>query len=356
MEVALLTEKLPFFDRIPLQLRALYESFGYRKYRMDKFETYDTYRENKNFLTGEGIITFTGAGGRLMALKPDVTISIIKNVDPEDVREKLFYHENVFRMKKGDGEVREISQTGLEYIGADDAFSEAEVVILAAKSLSLLDENDILNIGHMGFLSGVFGDLSEELLDALAGKNRAALAEICGDAELAETLCTLCEKPTAELEFLKGLVKNERTQAAFEELKTLAGLLCAAGLDENIRIDFSTVNAPDYYNGIVMRGYISKAASAVLAGGRYDSMMRRFGKPQTALGFAIYLGELERVFYEPSEFDADILLVYGECDPREALEKAEKMRAQGYTVRAEKDQNGGVRAKKTIVLGANQDA
>lgn len=350
-----MTEKLPLFDRIPLRLRALYERCGYQKYRMDKLETYDTYRENKSFLTGERIITFTGAGGRLMALKPDVTLSIIKNITPEAVRVKLFYDENVFRMKKNDGEVREIGQTGLEYIGADDAFSEAEVVILAAQSLALLDENYFLNIGHMGFLSGVFGDLNDELLSALAGKNRAALAGLCGDGH-AQTLCTLCEKPTGELEFLKGLVKNERTQAAFEELKALAGLLCAAGLEERVRIDFSTVNSPDYYNGVVMRGYISKAASAVLAGGRYDGMMRRFGKPQSAIGFAIYLGELERVFYEPSEFDTDILLVYGDCDPRTVLKKAEELRARGFSVRAEKDQSAGVRAKKTIVLGDHEDA
>lgn len=346
-----MTEKLPLFDRIPLQLRALYECCGYQKYRMDKFETYDTYRENKSFLTGERIITFTGAGGRLMALKPDVTLSIIKNVAPNAVRVKLFYDENVFRMKKSDGEVREIGQTGLEYIGADDAFSEAEVVILAAKSLALLDENYILNIGHMGFLVGIFDELSEEFLNALAGKNRAALAAICGDDELAQTLCTLCEKPTKELDFLKGLVKNERTQAAFEELKALAGLLCAAGLEERVRIDFSTVNSPDYYNGIVMRGYISKATSAVLAGGRYDGLMRRFDKPQNAIGFAIYLGELERVFYEPREFDTDILLVYGDCDPCEVLQEAEEMRAHGFSVRAEKDQSAGVRAKKTIIMG-----
>jgi len=261
-----MTEKLPFFDRIPLQLRALYESFGYKKYRMDKFETYDTYRENKDFLTGEGIITFTGAGGRLMALKPDVTISIIKNTDPEAVREKLFYNENVFRMQKGDGEVREIGQTGLEYIGAGDAYAEAEVVILAAKSLALLDENYILNIGHMGFLTGIFGDLNEDVLAALAGKNRTALAAVCGDSELTEQICTLCEKPTERLEFLEKFVKNDRTRTAFEELKALAGLLCAAGIEDRVRIDFSTVNAADYYNGVVMRGYISKAASAVLAG------------------------------------------------------------------------------------------
>lgn len=351
-----MTEKLPLFDRIPLRLRALYERCGYQKYRMDKLETYDTYRENKSFLTGERIITFTGAGGRLMALKPDVTLSIIKNITPEAVRVKLFYDENVFRMKKNDGEVREIGQTGLEYIGADDAFSEAEVVILAAQSLALLDENYLLNIGHMGFLAGIFGDLSEEFLTALAGKNRTALAAICGDETLVQTLCALCEKPTEKLECLKELVKNERTLIAFEELRALAVLLCAAGLEERVRIDFSTVNSPDYYNGVVMRGYISKAASAVLAGGRYDGMMRRFGKPQSAIGFAIYLGELERVFYEPQEFDTDILLVYGDCDPRTVLKTAEELRVRGFSVRAEKDQSAGVRAKKTIVLGDHEDA
>ncbi len=85
------------FWELPLKLSYLYERRGYSRYRMGKFEPYDFYMENKQFLKSEGIITFTDAEGRLMALKPDVTMSILKSVAPDSGPRKLYYNESVFR-------------------------------------------------------------------------------------------------------------------------------------------------------------------------------------------------------------------------------------------------------------------
>ena len=100
--------KLPFREQLPLKLCSIYEQYGYKKYRMDKFELYDIYRENKSFLKYDGIITFTNPNGRLMALKPDVTMSIVKNTTDSSDSSKLYYNENVFRMKSGGTEYSEI--------------------------------------------------------------------------------------------------------------------------------------------------------------------------------------------------------------------------------------------------------
>ena len=69
-------------ERAVLTLRQLYEGYGYRHYRIEKFESYDLYRENRNFLNEETAITFPDSRGRLMALKPDVTMSIVKSYEP----------------------------------------------------------------------------------------------------------------------------------------------------------------------------------------------------------------------------------------------------------------------------------
>ena len=61
------------------RLRGLYEKYGYRRFKMSKFEAYDLYVRNKDFLVSDRMITFTDARGVLMALKPDVTLSILKN-------------------------------------------------------------------------------------------------------------------------------------------------------------------------------------------------------------------------------------------------------------------------------------
>ena len=66
-------------EQVSFSLRALFEQYGYRKFKMSKFEEYDFYAENRSFLHSEAILTFTGLDGKLLALKPDVTLSIVKN-------------------------------------------------------------------------------------------------------------------------------------------------------------------------------------------------------------------------------------------------------------------------------------
>ena len=78
------------------KLRALFIKNGYRKFKMNKFEEYDLYSKNKDFLVSEGVIVFNDTNGKLLALKPDVTLSIIKNSkDDAQTIEKVFYNENV---------------------------------------------------------------------------------------------------------------------------------------------------------------------------------------------------------------------------------------------------------------------
>ena len=88
-------------EKAVFQLRSLYRKYGYSQYKMSKFEEYDLYVRNKNFLVSDNIITFTDTDGKLMALKPDVTLSIIKNTkDESDSVQKVYYNENVYRVSR----------------------------------------------------------------------------------------------------------------------------------------------------------------------------------------------------------------------------------------------------------------
>ena len=134
-------------------LQKLYRRYGYIPYKMSRFEEYDLYVRNKDFLVSDQIITFSDRSGRLLALKPDVTLSIVKNAPEQPgVVQKVYYQENVYR------DYREILQTGLECVGDLGDYEIAEVVLLAAKSLALLGENWVLDISHMGLLAAVLED------------------------------------------------------------------------------------------------------------------------------------------------------------------------------------------------------
>ena len=162
-------------EAVSLRLRQLYRRHGYLPYRMSKFESYDLYVRNKRFLLSENILTFTDTDGRLMALKPDVTLSIIKNTrDTAGALQKVYYNENVYRAAPDSG-YREIMQTGLECIGRLDAFAIGEVLSLAARSLAAISGSYILDLSHMGFVAGLLEGLEEdaasELLTESSRKN-----------------------------------------------------------------------------------------------------------------------------------------------------------------------------------------
>ena len=347
------------WERAPLRLRAMYERFGYAKYRMSRFEAYDIYRENKEFLRGEGIVTFTDASGRLMALKPDVTMSIVKNIAKDTPPQKLYYNESVFRTEQG--ELREINQMGLEYIGGGEGYADAEVIALAVDTLAVIADEYTLDISHMGYISamlmnlGLNGDSGEAVLSALRQKNPGELRALAKEFELSEqgtaallTVEHLRGELGALLESGQLPVLNEGMNDALTELQGLYRTLSAVG--KRVSLDFSVINDLDYYNGLVFRGYIRSAPRSVLAGGRYDKLMLRFGKPMTAIGFALYLTSLDRVFRAPKDYDVDTILIYGDAPPERVAVVVREIIAEGCTVRADRTMPAEIRARRVLEL------
>ena len=128
-------------ERASFALRALYEAAGCRKYHMGRFEEYGLYQENRSFLSSEQVITFTDLDGRLLALKPDVTLSIAKTAQPAPGETlKYYYHENVYRPSAESHTFKEISQMGLELLGEVKEPEVRQTVCLAARSLEQMGQ------------------------------------------------------------------------------------------------------------------------------------------------------------------------------------------------------------------------
>lgn len=296
-------------EKIILELRSLYTKYGYKAFKMSKFEEYDLYGSNKDFLVSGNCITFTDSDGRLLALKPDVTFSIIKNLDDTvGGIQKVYYNENVYRSTKKAGGFSEIMQTGIECMGDITSTEVCEVITLAARSLYAISEDYILDISHMGILSGLFSamELSEsnktELLSAVAEKNTGAIVALCDSFGVGEALCNkLLElldaygEPESALKKISAAIVNAQMQSAYNELCEVYNKLLEMGYEKNINIDCSVVNDMNYYNGIVFKGFIHGVPEGVLSGGRYDRLMERVNKKAGAIGFAVYLDEVDRI-------------------------------------------------------------
>ena len=133
-------------ERVAFTLRTLYKSYGYLPYKMNKFEPYDLYASNKEFLVGDGVITFNDTDGKLLALKPDVTLSIIRNGKDDGATQKVFYNENVYRISGETKQFKEIMQAGLECVGNVGVYETYETLYLAASSLREISERFVLRV------------------------------------------------------------------------------------------------------------------------------------------------------------------------------------------------------------------
>ena len=294
-------------EQATFRLRALYEQAGYRKYRASRFEEYALYQEYQRFLPDAQVITFTDLDGKLRAIKPDVTLSIAKTAQPAAGECKRFYYnEEVCRPSRESHTFQTIHQMGLESMGAVDADEQAAVVRLALQSLAALDVPTVLEISHMGYLTGLLDALHvpaearAKLLDFLRAKNAHELRTAALAAGLDESaaaaltgLLDLHGPLGATLTAARAACRCETQRAALEELQALQNALGEAG--RGTRLDLSMADEMEYYNGLVFTGYVAGIPCAVLKGGRYDYLMQRFTPGANAIGFAIYLDELERL-------------------------------------------------------------
>ena len=146
-------------------------------------------------------------------------------------------------------------------------------------------------------------------------------------------------------------VGGKKTREAWEELNSLCALLKANGLGDNVYLDFSVEGNMDYYSGIAFRGFLKNLSAGVLSGGQYDKMVEKMGKRCGAIGFAIYLNELERLGPAQPAFDTDVLVLYdGTTDLTALTTKLSDLAQQGKRTLARQQAGGDLRAKEILDL------
>lgn len=293
-------------ERAVLTLRQLYRAAGYRRARMGKFEPYDLYARHKDFLVSDAVITFTGRGGRLLALRPDVTLSLVKGCRGGQTA-RLQYGETVYRPGL-DGEYREITQAGLECLGQIGEAESLEVAALAAASLRALGADGVLTLSHSGLVAQALDSLAgeaaprERLLELLRLKALGGLEGLRQSGGVSEEgaalLRLMIESPGRPEETLDRLGRWIPESAALSELRQVCAGLAAKGQGVMTRLDFSLWFDPSYYAGLLFKGYLPPLPEALLVGGRYDPLTRRMGKPFGGIGFAVYLDQLDRLSRE----------------------------------------------------------
>lgn len=314
-------------ERIAMTLRSIYESYGYTPYKMSKFEEYELYSNNIDFLGEGGVLTFTGVNGRLMALKPDVTLSIVKNFKGSSGTQKVYYKENVYRCAGRGESFKELPQCGIECIGDVGSYETSEILFLAVKSLEVTERPFKLEISHMGVLASLIPDIlsaqriKDELFTCIKRKNTDGIKELAKTYGAEESDCSpLCEAIAlngSAMEVIASLKRLCPTEglSAVRELEEAVSFLIDLGYKDNIGIDLSILNDMNYYRSLVFRGYIDCIPDGILSGGRYDDLVKKMGRDCKAIGFALSLNKLEELSRNESPDIIDAVVLYDKNTP-----------------------------------------
>lgn len=246
--------------------------------------------------------------GRVVAIRPDITPQIAR-VAATRMREhplplKLCYNESVLRYQEPrDGKSREVLQIGAEYISSSaSAAIDAEMIIISIEALEAIGLEDFkIDIGDVGFLRAVLDKLPvndearKEIKDTIAIKDTSGLALIIGglsipekDKKLLLNLTTFYGEEEV-LEKAASFSRDEESLAALEYLREVVDIITKKGLKDRVTIDLGEVRGFDYYTGIIFEGFASGIGKPILSGGRYDTLLSRYGFDAAATGFAFDL-------------------------------------------------------------------
>ncbi len=342
-------------------LLGVFERWGYARVITPAFEYEDVLALGLGPAGRAAAIRFVEpSSGQVVALPPDITPQIARLIatrfrdEPGPLR--LCYEGTVVRLDQRAHSQREIIQAGVELAGVAGPRGDADVIALGAEALAAVGLGDAtVALGHLG--------LAREVLDALglpedakilargriAKRDRAGLEEILRQARGPKALVRFA----AELPSLSGppsVLKDALARApggtpgiraALKNLQQVVAELSLRRIPARLHVDLGEVRGWDYYTGIRFQGYVDGAPDAVLAGGRYDGLLARYGRSCPAVGFAIDVeataGALEALAPEgaagalatlpPGKHGNGGVLVIGPLE--QALAVAEKLRKQG---------------------------
>ncbi|MBD7913020.1 ATP phosphoribosyltransferase regulatory subunit [Clostridium cibarium] len=344
--------------KLQIDIEELLDKWGYKEVVTPTIEFYETFNCGFQNLKEEEVYKFFDNKGKILVLRPDMTIPIARVVAtkfkdiPGPIRFR--YSSNVYRVHESlGGKKNEYTDCGVELIGAEDKCSDLEILLTALDVLKALEVRQYkLEIGNINFFNSVIKDLGLEeeekleLAELIDRKSLKELDEYLDFLDVAEVYKEFFKKVPwlfggkEVLEEGKNYCFNDEIKNSIEYLERLSKVLDELGYGEMVTYDLGMVPRLDYYTGIIFRGYVGGVGATVLSGGRYDNLISYFGENRKAVGFSINLDSVLDIMKNKKIVDKQSYkLHYEEKFQVEAFKKAEELRKQGFIVNMICDSN-----------------
>lgn len=336
------------------KLRQELKANGFKEVETPAFEYFDVFSKGIGAYMQEKMIKFFDLKGRILSLRPDITVPIARMVGTQDMAAgaplRLFYIQDAYSAggytiaQRG-----EYTQAGAEYIGRAGSGADAEMIAMAIRMMLVSRVRDFkLDIGQVGYFKGIVEDmgLSDDNMEAIR-----SLVDSKNSIELEFTLDNLgisgdTKERIMALPGLFGgaeviaeaerLVSNETSLKALANLSEVYDALCKMGYSKYITLDLGMLHKLGYYSGVVFRGLTSELGFPVLSGGRYDTLLGEFGEPAPAIGFAMGIKRILITLERQGRLDEqteEYTVIASDMDSIvQANTHADKLRKQGEKV------------------------
>ena len=336
------------------QIEQVFHSFGYQDIETPTFEFFDVFGREVGTTPSRELYKFFDRDGNTLVLRPDFTPSIARAASmyfmEETMQIRLCYKGSSFvNSSSYRGRLKESTQMGVELLNDDSAMADAEIIAMTVQVMLDAGLTDFqISIGHVGFFralaeeANLSDDVLMELKELISIKNHFGAEELLAKQNLRNDLFeALRAVPqlfgNAEiLEKAKGLTRNPAARASLERLAMIYEIVKDYGYEKYIFFDLGLLSKFHYYTGIIFQAYTYGTGEPMIKGGRYNGLMKHFGKPAASIGFAIEVDNLllalssQKIISEKEEKPE--VIEYGPADRTEAIAKAQKLRAEGHSV------------------------
>jgi len=328
------------------RMKNVLKSYGYRDIQTPTFEFFDIFNQDKGSLPSNQMYKFFDREGNTLVLRPDITPSIARAVSKyfseENFSMRFSYTGNIFINNSSlQGRMKESTQMGAELIGDDSIDADAEMIALAIHLLLAAGLTEFqIDIGHVGFFKGLIEEAgmdeekTQDLRELIENKNYFGVEAMTGNPALIQLPKLFGSQEI--LKEAKRLTSNMKALTAITQLERLYEIIGEYGLQKYVTFDLGMLTQYDYYTGVIFRGYTYGTGDAVVKGGRYDTLLQKFGKDAASVGLAVAVDELlialSRQKIVMDEGEPVIMILYSGAMLSEALKKAEELRQKGVCV------------------------
>ncbi len=345
--------------KIQEELHRTLLQFGYHTIQTPTFEFFDVFNREIGTIPSKDLYKFFDREGNTLVLRPDITPSIARAAamyfEEETMPIRLCYMGNIFINNSSyQGRLKESTQLGAELIGDNSIEADAEILAMTVESMKRAGLKEFqISVGHAEFFKGLAeaAGLSEEqedeLRELIANKNFFGVEEVIANLPMEEDLRQLFglldgfyDSPEQFAQTKQFAAKYERVAYALEHLSRLHEVLKSYQVEKYISYEMGAISDYHYYTGIIFAGYTFGSGEPVVKGGRYDKLLKYFGKDAPSIGFAIALDQLLAAVSRQKTENVEIipreLILYTEGKEQEAIHTAKTRREQGAYVELQK--------------------